>query len=76
MNVHDITIYTMQGAVLERTVVATMQDFESALCSAFEEGSVILDTIDGTKIIINPMTAVAVEVSKAYKCDTEQPKQI
>ena len=74
MKVHDITIYTMQGAVLERIVVATTKDFEDTLCSALEESAVMLDTIDDTKIIINPMTAVAVEVSKAYEYDTKQPK--
>lgn len=71
MNVQDIIIYTMQGAVLERTVIATTKNFEDMLCSALEDGSVMLDTVDGTKIIINSMTAVAIEVGKLYKYDTK-----
>lgn len=38
-------------------------EFEDELCAALEEGCVLLDTVDGNKVIINPLTAVAVEIA-------------
>lgn len=64
MKVQDITIYATTGAAIEYTVIAHNGiEFEDELCAALEEGCVLLDTVVGNKVIINPLTAVAVEIA-------------
>ena len=63
-NVCEVIIYT-SSAVLSFNIEATTTDFQERLASALEEGTVILDTVEGTKLILNAINVVAIEVHKA-----------
>lgn len=60
----EVIIYTSNEA-LSFNVEATTEDFQDKLASALEEGTVILDTIEGTKLILNAINVVAIEVHAA-----------
>lgn len=60
----EVIIYT-SNAALSFNVEATTTDFQERLASALEEGTVILDTVEGTKLILNAINVVAIEVHKA-----------
>ena len=60
----EVIIYTSNSA-LSFNVEATTTDFQERLASALEEGTVILDTVEGTKLILNAINVVAIEVHKA-----------
>lgn len=62
----ELTVYTM-AAALEFTVYATTEDFQERLAEALENGTVILDTIEGTKLILNAINVVAIEIHTAEK---------
>lgn len=62
----ELTVYTM-AAALEFTVYATTEDFQERLAEALENGTVILDTIEGTKLILNAINVVAIEIHAAEK---------
>lgn len=62
----ELTVYTM-AAALEFTVYATTDDFQERLAEALENGTVILDTIEGTKLILNAINVVAIEIHTAEK---------
>ena len=62
----ELTVYTM-AAALEFTVYATTDDFQERLAEALEIGTVILDTIEGTKLILNAINVVAIEIHAAEK---------
>lgn len=66
MIVQDICIYTIAGAVLEKTIIVPVgvPNYTSRICEAIENGGVMLDTTDGTKIIINTAAVVAIEVAE------------
>lgn len=66
MIVQDICIYTIAGAVLEKTVIvpAGVPNFTGRICEAIDNGGALLDTIDGTKIIINTAAIVAIEIGE------------
>lgn len=69
----EITIYTGQGAV-SYTVKATCEKFKEAILAGFEKGFVTLETIEGSLLIINPMSAAAVEISDSEEeSDTHIP---
>lgn len=72
MIVQDIIIYTIAGVALEKTIVqpATIADFDKQLCDALDNGGAMLDTIDGTKLIINTAAISAVEICKAREAGT------
>lgn len=57
----EVIIYT-SNAALSFNVEATTDNFQETLASALEEGTVILDTIEGTKLILNAINVVAIEV--------------
>lgn len=59
----ELIIYT-SNAALTFDVVATTDDFQERLSAALEEGTAILDTIEGTKLILNAINVVAIEVYK------------
>lgn len=59
-----ITVYTM-AAAFEFTVFATTEDFQERLAEALENGTVMLDTTEGTKLILNAINVVAIEVHAA-----------
>lgn len=63
-NVCEVIIYTSQAA-LSFKVEATTADFQERLASALEEGTVILDTVESTKLILNAINVVAIEVHAA-----------
>lgn len=57
----DLTIYT-NAAALEFTVVITTDDFQSVLAEALESGTVVLDTADGNKLVLNAINVVCIEI--------------
>lgn len=57
----EVIVYTSQAA-LSFNVEATVEGFQDKLAAALEEGTVILDTIEGTKLILNAINVVAIEV--------------
>jgi len=56
-----VVIYTT-GGVLEFDVRVTVPNFADTLADAIDDGSVVLDMVDGNKLIINPINAVVVGV--------------
>ncbi len=62
----EVIIYT-SNAALSFNVEATTDNFQETLASALEEGTVILDTIEGTKLILNAINVVAIEVHAAQE---------
>ncbi len=60
----EVIIYT-SNAALSFNVEATTDDFQERLAAALEEGTVLLDTVEGTKLILNAINVVAIEVHKA-----------
>lgn len=65
----EITIYTAQGA-MGFTVKSTGSDFNSQLIGALENGMVVLDTAEGTQLIINALNVVAIEVADCENSPT------
>lgn len=58
----EVLIYT-SNAALSFNVAATTSDFQNKLAAALEEGTVILDTVEGSKLILNAINVVAIEVN-------------
>lgn len=73
-DVCEIVIYTSDAA-LSFNIVATVENFQERLASALEEGTVVLDTIEGTKLILNAINVVAIEVHDVKSVD-EIPSNI
>lgn len=71
-DVCEVVIYTTSAA-LSFNVKATTTDFQERLAGALEEGTVILDTVEGTKLILNAINVVAIEVHGQQ--DTEENAQ-
>lgn len=67
----EVIIYT-SNAALSFNVEATTTDFQERLASALEEGTVILDTVEGTKLILNAINVVAIEVHAAADATAER----
>lgn len=69
MIVQDIFIYTIGGAVLQKTVVVpqTVSSFDKQLCDAVEQGGALVDTVDGTRFFINTAATAAVEIGEQYE---------
>ena len=57
----DLVIYT-NTAALEFTVCVTTNDFQERLAEALENGTVVLDTTDGSKLVLNAINVVAIEI--------------
>lgn len=68
----EVLIYT-SNAALSFNVVATTSDFQERLAAALEEGTVLLDTVEGTKLILNAINVVAIEVRKAKQVQNIPP---
>ena len=66
----EVLIYTQNGAI-PYEVVETCENFAEKLAAALEQGSVMLDTIDGSKLIINPINAAAIEIRESEKRETQ-----
>lgn len=60
----ELIIYTANAA-LSFNVIATTSDFQERLASALEEGTVVLDTTEGSRLVLNAINVVAIEVHKA-----------
>ena len=67
----EVIIYT-SNAALSFNVEATTTDFQERLASALEEGTVILDTVEGTKLILNAINVVAIEVHATADATAER----
>ena len=57
----EVIIYTQSGA-LSFDVLASGNDFEERLAGALEQGTVLLDTADGSKLVLCAINVVAIEV--------------
>jgi len=57
----EVIIYT-QSSALSFEVVASGNDFEERLAAALEQGTVLLDTVDGSKLVLCAINVVAIEV--------------
>ena len=60
----ELVIYT-SNAALSFNVEATTTDFQERLANALEEGTVILDTIEGSKLVLNAINVVAIDIHEA-----------
>ncbi len=60
----ELIIYTSQAAY-SFYVEATTADFQERLAAALEEGTVILDTIEGSKLVLNAINVVAIDIHEA-----------
>mgnify|MGYP004669792233 FL=1 len=60
-DVCELVVYTQSGAVMFQ-VKATADNFEDRVAEALEEGTVILELVDGGKIILCAINVVAIEV--------------
>lgn len=63
-----ITIYTATSAI-EFNVIATVDEFQTTLANALEEGTVVLDTVEGNKLILNAINVIAIEINPPEKAD-------
>lgn len=68
----ELVIYTC-NAVLSFNVKSTTHNFQERLAQALEEGTVILDTAEETKLILNAINVVAIEVHEAVDSGDEPP---
>lgn len=71
----EVIIYTSSGA-MSFNIVVTADDFQERLANALEEGTVILDTVEGSKLILNAINVVAIEVNAVAdkgNCQTIPP---
>lgn len=76
MTVQDITVYTDKGAI-QYTVISSADNFEELLCNALGHNEcVLLETIEHTQLIINPLRAIAVEISASYEHTEEISDEI
>ena len=71
----EVIIYTSQ-AVYSFYVEATTTDFQERLAAALEEGTVLLDTVEGTKLILNAINVVAIEVHTATDATAENTQTL
>lgn len=69
MKVQDIFIYTIGGAVMQKTIEIpqTISDFSKQLCEAIEQGGALVDTVDGTRLFINTAATAAIEIGEEYE---------
>ena len=71
-DVCELVIYT-SNAVLSFDVKVTIPNFQERLAQALEEGTVVLDTAEETKLILNAINVVAIEVHEAVYSGDEPP---
>ena len=57
----EVIVYTQSGA-LSFEVIASGIDFEERLAAALEQGTVLLDTAEGSKLVLCAINVVAIEV--------------
>lgn len=73
MIVQDIFIYTIGGAVPEKTIVIpqTVSGFDRQLCKAIEQGGALVDTIDGMRLLLNTAATAAARIGEQYEVLSE-----
>lgn len=64
--IYELTIYT-QHAALSFDVYATTANFQERLASALEEGTVVLDTTEGSRLVLNAINVVAIDIQEKKK---------
>ena len=73
----ELIIYT-SNAVLSFNVQVSAPDFQERLAAALEEGTVILDTIEGSRLVLNAINVVAIEIQETkaedFTADTPPSK--
>lgn len=60
----EVIVYT-HSAALSFEVVVSSNDFEERLANALEQGTVLLDTVDGSKLVLCAINVIAIEVREA-----------
>lgn len=68
----EVIIYTQSGA-LSFEVIASANDFEERLAAALEQGTVLLDTVDGSKLVLCAINVVAIEVRESESSSDTPP---
>lgn len=63
MKVCEIVIYTTGGA-LTFDVLPTVDNFQEALSNALEQGTVVVDTVEGSQLVLNAVNVVAIEIKE------------
>lgn len=61
---YSLTIYTAEN-VLQFDVVSSLDNFIDVMAEALESGSVVVDMVDGHKLVLSLINAVGVEISEA-----------
>ena len=61
---YSLTIYTAEN-VLQFDVVSSLDNFIDVMAEALESGSVVVDMVDGNKLVLSLINAVGVEISEA-----------
>ncbi len=61
--IYEITVYTNEAA-FTYNVIPTTDNFEDDLLSAIGSGIVMIDTVEGSKLILNTANIMAVEVKE------------
>ena len=61
-----LNIYTQSGCITYK-VIATQDNFSERLAEALEQGTALLDTDDGNKLLISAINVVAIEI-----CEPEE----
>lgn len=69
-NVCEVIIYTTQSA-LSFNIIATTEDFQERLTAALENGTAVLDTVAGSKLILNAINVIAIEVHEQTAASVE-----
>ena len=67
-----ITIYTHDSA-LEFDIKTTCDNFQDTLADALENGTVILDTVEGSRLILSAINVVAIEIQSLESDNISPP---
>ena len=63
-----VRVYTQNGAI-EINAVCSTDNFADKLAEALELGPVLIDTVDNTKLLINPINVVMLEICEPIDYD-------
>ncbi len=64
----ELIVYSNTAAI-PYLVEVTIEDFQERLAKALEDGTVVLDTVEGSKLILNAINVVAIEIRKPTSID-------
>ncbi len=68
----ELTIYTSDSA-LQFAVRSTCDNFQDTLAEALENGTFVLYTIEGSRLILNAINVIAIEIHKTQKENISPP---